>query len=278
MVLIDCRVIYFFVEWNKNENAEIDIEKHDIQMSEGKTLPVIRINTHEFKPIYECFSVFERKMSVDMLRFYKQQFYDIVRSEKPEKKLYVLPDQEIEKSKDIQFVCGFGTISKYQSAVGYTGLMAVDIFRDIVFDDGNYDSETILTKTIPGLKKSTPYIPVYKYLRAIGIDNYRDFKENYLVANLELLQQGNFCKYKFNEDEKQFDLTKAIERYSEPSCVWKACALIPYLSLQDTELQVLMGFIKDNFDSFLASGETNKYSTYFRKLICFYDWRKYAWK
>ena len=112
-------------------------------MSEGVTLPVIRIKTHEFKPVYECLATYERQMSADMLRFYKQQFYEIIYSEKPEKKLYVLPNKEIEANKDIQFVCGFGTIAKYQSAIGYTGLKARNIFRDIVFENGNYESEKL---------------------------------------------------------------------------------------------------------------------------------------
>lgn len=68
----------FFVEWNKDNDAEMEVERFDMLMSEGVTLPVIRIKTHEFKPVYECLATFERQMSADMLRFYKQQFYDII--------------------------------------------------------------------------------------------------------------------------------------------------------------------------------------------------------
>ena len=208
----------FFVEWDKDKNVEMDIERHDIQMSEGVTLPVIRINTHEFKSVYECFSVFERKIPATTLRLYKQYFYDIIRSEKPEKKLYVLPDEELEKSKDIQFVCGFGVISKFQSAVGYTGLKSTDIFKDVVFENGNYDSRVLLTVTIPDLRKHTPYIPVYKYLRSVGINSDEDFNNGQFATNLKKLPQcGDFCKGKFNEDEKRFDLKKAIEQYSGSS-------------------------------------------------------------
>lgn len=268
----------FFVEWNRDSNAEMEVERFDMLMSEGVTLPVIRIKTHEFKPVYECLATFERQMSADMLRFYKQQFYEIIYSEKPEKKLYVLPEKEIEANKDIQFVCGFGTIAKYQSAVGYTGLKARDIFRDIVFENGNYESETLLTKTIPELRKGTRYIPIYKYLRAVGINSEDDYKNNQLGLNMSLLRQPDFCAYNFDEGKKKLSLDNALRSY--PEATWKTCALIPYLSLDDEDLPKLQHFIEENFNNFLISGnkKSKQYSTYFKKLICFYDWRKYAWK
>ena len=268
----------FFVEWNRDSNAEMEVERFDMLMSEGVTLPVIRIKTHEFKPVYECLATFERQMSADMLRFYKQQFYEIIYSEKPEKKLYVLPEKEIEANKDIQFVCGFGTIAKYQSAVGYTGLKARDIFRDIVFENGNYESETLLTKTIPELRKGTRYIPIYKYLRAVGINSEDDYKNNQLGLNMSLLRQPDFCAYNFDEGKKKLSLDNALRSY--PEATWKTCALIPYLSLDDEDLPKLQHFIEENFNNFLISGnkKSKQYSTYFKKLICFYDWSKYAWK
>lgn len=268
----------FFVEWNRDTNAEMEVERFDMLMSEGVTLPVIRIKTHEFKPVYECLATYERQMSADMLRFYKQQFYEIIYSEKPEKKLYVLPDKDIEANKDIQFVCGFGTIAKYQSAVGYTGLKARDIFRDIVFENGNYESETLLTKTIPELRKGTRYIPIYKYLRAVGINSEDDYKNNQLGLNMSLLRQTDFCAYNFDEGKKKLSLDNALKSY--PEAIWKTCALIPYLSLDDEDLPKLQHFIEENFNSFLISGnkKSKQYSTYFKKLICFYDWRKDAWK
>ena len=268
----------FFVEWNRDTDVEMEVERFDMLMSEGVTLPVIRIKTHEFKPVYECLATFERQMSADMLRFYKQQFYEIIYSEKPEKKLYVLPEKEIEANKDIQFVCGFGTIAKYQSAVGYTGLKARDIFRDIVFENGNYESETLLTKTIPELRKGTRYIPIYKYLRAVGINSEDDYKNNQLGLNMSLLRQTDFCAYNFDEGKKKLSLDNALKSY--PQAIWKTCALIPYLSLDDEDLPKLQHFIEENFNSFLISGnkKSKQYSTYFKKLICFYDWRKYAWK
>lgn len=270
----------FFVEWNRDADAEMEVERYDMLMSEGVTLPVIRIKTHEFKPVYECLSTFERQMSADMLRFYKQQFYEIVYSEKPEKKLYVLPDKVIEANKEIQFVCGFGSIEKYQSAVGYVGLTATDIFRDIVSENSRYESDTVLTKTIPKLRKgNTKYLPIYRYLHALGINSDERYENNQLGINIPLLKLNDFCTYKsFSTEEKQYDVRTAIEKFKDAK--WKAMALIPYLSISEEDLDFLRQYIKDNFNDILVPNSktagTNTKS-YFKRLICFYDWKRFGW-
>lgn len=268
----------FFVDWNRDEMDTMEVERYSMQM-EGGILPMIRIHTHDFKPVYECLSHFDRELPAEILRIYKKQFYEIIYSEKPEKKLYVLPETKLENNREIQFVCGFGTISKYQSAVGYTGLEPIDLFRDVVFESGSYDSTTLLTKTIPELKKRTPYIPIYKYLKALEISSQDDYTNNQLGVKIELLSQGNFIttNIKFKEEEKQLNLDSAFNRF--PDNLRRTCALIPHLSIQTEELPQLKQFITDHFDEFLISNTALKkrYSTYFKKLICFYDWRKYGW-
>lgn len=263
----------FFVEWNADENTEFTIQRHDITMDKGIILPVTRITTHEYKPIYECLATFERGIPAHLLRLYKKQFYEIVYSEKPEKKLYVLPEKVIDASPEIQMVYGFGAIDKFKSAVGYTGLKAINIFRDIIENNGNYENETILTKTIPELHKSSKFIPIYKYLRAVGINSENTYSNNSLGINAILKRQIDFCAYKFDDDEKRKNLQEVIDYYKDN--IWKACALIPYLTIKDDELETLRLFISKEFDNFLVV--KNNHATYFKKLICFYDWRKYGW-
>ena len=186
----------------------------------------------------------------------------------------ILNEKDIDASPNIQVVYGFGAIDKYKSAVGYTGLKSVNIFRDVVENNENYENETILTKTIPELRKSTKFIPIYKYLRAVGITSHETFNQNSLGLNIELLKQNDFCAYKsFSDEDKRKNLQQAIECYKDS--VWKAFALIPYLTIQDDEVEPLREFISEHFNDLLIV--KSKYSTWFKKLICFYDWRKYGW-
>lgn len=265
-----------FVEW-KNASYDIfEIDNHSIALNNDIVLPVTRIETNSYIKVYECLSNYERTIPANLLREYKKQFYEIIVSEKPEKQLYVLPGNKIDKSSKIQVVYGFGAVSMYKSAIGYTGLKAIDILGDII-EDKDFDSIQVLTKSIPSLRKTAKnsFLPVYKYLSRLGILSQSDYERNQLGINIPLSSLPDFQSYKsFSLDEKSLCLAEAIEKYKD--VVWKTVALIPYLEIEDYEMDALRDFIKDNFNDFLV--KKNSYSTYMRKLICFYDWKKYGWQ
>ena len=266
-----------FVEWNPDEQFTSIIETRDIVMEGGITLPVTRFATNNYMDVYKCLNYYERKIPANLLREYKKQFYDIVVSEKPENALHVLSGERIDDDEKIQVVYGFGAISKFMTANGYSGLSSVDVCRDVICDDQKYDSEKILTKSIPDIMKhnSTMFLPIYKYLRSVGINNDEDYNRNQLGINYHLKKGNDFCAYSFSEQEKSRSLPDAINTY-QGEMVWKAIALIPYLTINDDELPLLSTFISEHINDFLV--KKNNYSTFMRKLICFYDWNKYGWQ
>lgn len=263
-----------FVDWCPSKDEIFRIDSHTIALNNDIVLPVTRIETNNYMRVYECLSTYERSIPANLLREYKKQFYDIIISEKPEKQLYVLPGNKIDKNSKIQVVYGFGAVSMYKSAIGYTGLKAIDILGDII-EDKNFDAVQVLTKSIPSLRRTArrSFLPVYKYLSELGIHSKEDYDRNQLGFNMELFSLSDFRTYSFSHTEKQLSLRDAIERYK--TIIWKAVALIPYLEIEDDEMETLREFIKSNFNDFLV--KRNGYSTYMRKLICFYDWKKYGW-
>lgn len=265
-----------FVEWNADENTTLRIEPHSITLKNDVVLPVTRIETHNYIDVYECLSYYERTIPTNLLREYKKQFYEIVVSEKPEKQLYVLPESSIDGNKQIQVVYGFGAVSKFKSATGYAGLTAQDLFRDIL-DDQEFNSVHVLTKSIPYIRKTAPnaFLPCYKYLSDIGIKSIEDFQRNQLGINMELRSLKDFQNYpSFSIEDKHLTLEEAISKYQGEN-VWKAIALIPYLQINEEDLNTLKDFIKEYFNEFLI--KKNSHSTQMRKLVCFYDWFKYGW-
>lgn len=118
-------------------------------MGNKVNLPVIKIRTHSFKEVYELLQYYERAIPANLLREYKKQFYEIVQSEKPERKLYALPEEKVDKDKSIQVVYGFGVIKKFHSAVGYRGLKAVDLLKDVLDDNKELNAEQVLTEAYP---------------------------------------------------------------------------------------------------------------------------------
>lgn len=264
-----------FVDWVDSADHVFRIDNHTITLNNEIVLPVTRIETNSYKEVYDCLKNYERSIPANLLREYKKQFYEIIVSDKPEKQLYVLPESKIDDNNKIQVVYGFGAVSMYKSAIGYTGLKAIDILGDIV-DDKDLDPVQVVTKSIPALRKTATksFLPIYKYLHLLGIHSKSDYERNQLGVNMPLYSLTDFQAYSFSNTEKKLSLSDAIKKYE--NCTWKIVALIPYLYIKDEELPIIKDFIKRNFSDFLV--KKSSYSTYMRKLICFYDWRMYGWE
>ena len=142
-------------------------------------------------------------------------------------------------------------------------------------EDKNFDPVQVVTKSIPALRKTAAksFLPIYKYLNALGIHSKSDYERNQLGVNMPLHSLKDFQTYNFSTTEKNLSLHSAIKKHE--NSVWKTVALIPYLDIKNEELSVVRDFIRTNFNDFLV--KKNNYSTYMRKLICYYDWRVFGW-
>ncbi|WP_321437283.1 SIR2 family protein [uncultured Bacteroides sp.] len=262
-----------FIEWNEGESDLFSVEKYDIMMENEIMLPVTRIITNNYKTVFECLQSFKREIPAHLLRIYKKNFYKIIYSENPEKQLCVIDEKKIDTNKEIQFVCGFGAINKYKSAIGYIGLKSINIFKDILFDDGNYEAEKIIINTLPDLRKNTNFIPCYKYLRAVGITDSDSFRNNRLGINFELINDFR-CSY---SDPAGYINDKTVENVIEENPSWKAVIYLTYMDISNNDLPIILDFCKKYYNDFLIKKEKPNYSSHFKKLICMYDWKKYGW-
>lgn len=157
--------------------------------------------------------------------------------------------------------------------MGYIGLKSNNIFRDIIFDDGNYDAEKIIVNTLPGLRKNTRFIPCYKYLRAVGINSFDDFNNNKLGIVFKL--ETDFrCKY---SDPSPYIEGKTVSDIIKDNPPWKAAVFLTYVNLEQQDLSIIENFCRMHYNSFLIKKGTPDYSTHFKKLVCLYDWKKYGW-
>ena len=93
--------------------------------------------------------------------------------------------------------------------------------------------------------------------------------------SLKLKKLEDFQAYPFGDHDKQKSFEEAINEYKGQE-VWKAIALIPYLTIEGSDLDSLRNFIEVHINEFLII--KNSRSTFMRKLICFYDWKKYGWE
>ena len=97
-----------------------------------------------------------------------------------------MPEEKVDKDKSIQVVYGFGVIKKFHSAVGYRGLKAVDLLKDVLDDNKELNAEQVLTEAYPQIYSRGTFLPIYKYLSLIGIESDESYKRNKLGLNYPL--------------------------------------------------------------------------------------------
>lgn len=155
-----------FVEYDKDV-AEAEMSSSNLVTSEGKNLPMTIIRTNDFSKIYEALISVERKFPARLLRFMKEHVYELVKTNDPKGKLYVVDIDDETDTSNIEVVFGVGTIATI-SEIGYKSIKAIDLFKDLI-QDGNTLKPDLVLDALPELTKgSIKHIPIFKYLRNAG--------------------------------------------------------------------------------------------------------------
>lgn len=237
-------------------------------------IPVKLLVTSDYSEIYKSLQTVQRKIPARILRYCKEQIYKLVKSTDPSAKLCVVDFENIDDSTNIEFVMGVG-VTDGLGEKGYKGLRLEDIFYDIIFDNGNFDSLKLL-ESINSFSVATKYIPVYKYLRLLGVcagDQYKE--QGFNLRPVDDFDRRDFTNTQYSKLFKRecanMSLGKIIEIYPDN----KAIFLIPFMSWKKIDLESLKQFLERNIENVYQKNCT--YSTYYRKLICIYDILKYGW-
>lgn len=244
-------------------------------------LPINIIKTDDFLPVYEALYRTKRKIPTRVLRYCKEQLYKLVQSSAPETKLSVVDIDSIEQTKDIEFVVGVGVSVERESMVerektaeiGYQGVGAFDLFTDVILDSGNFDPRKILESTIPTLR-GLKYVPVYKYLKGVGIKSGEQYGESgfslnkYISTSPRRYETSNYTKpYIRTEKEKT---AKEIVETNPPE---KAAIFLTFLPKESFDLEVVRQFLTGHINLL----KDPACGTYFKKLTCLYDYFAFGW-
>jgi len=247
---------------------------------DGVQIPITLIRTDDFLPIYEAIDENKRKIPARILRYCKEELYNLVQSNEPEKKIYVVDIDEVEKHEDVEFVVGVGVAAAKKKEdevgfIGYTQINNLNLFEDLLQNNKNYHANSVLDSVIPNAGKHSPNIPVFKYLKEVGIEGYDDYKRSYLSLDKWVLRQDKSyqCPTYLRSYVKKFkgkDVKYIIEHCTPES----AAIYIPFL-WDKLDLDITRGFLIANIEK--INPENSSYATYFKKLACLYDKLKYGW-
>lgn len=244
---------------------------------DGTQLPITIVRSDDFLPVYEAIDATKRKIPARILRFCKEQLYELVKSTHPESKLSVVDIDNIEKTKDIEFVVGVGVVSENTSEVGYQGLTAIDLFKDLILENERpLDAARLVEQTIPALSKNCKYLPVYKYLSQLGVNSLDEYKARGYGLDRHIEKTSKeFSSSIYARQYVLGERDKTLEELIETNPPEKAAIFLPFVPRERFNADLVRVFLADNIDK-LETANSN-YATYFRKAACLYDYYVHSW-
>lgn len=250
------------------------------------------VSTDDFREVYAAIDTVKRQVPVRILRFLKEQMYEIVKSANPEEKMSVVDIDEIQDKDDVEFVVGIGVAENHKaqladneqaqaetlSKLGYKGITVDDIFADVIKSDSEYDANELLDIVYPAFKKlPNKYIPVFRYLRAAGIDSKEELDESGFtdaksIAKRSVDRGFSLPGYRaqYEKDFAGFSTAEIIEKTTPE----KVTIMIPHQPKGEVGLEVLRDFLCDHADQL----DKDPYKSFFRKLHAYYDSLKYGFE
>lgn len=246
---------------------------------DGVQIPLVLVKTNDFGDVYQAIDTTKRKIPARVLRYCKEQLYELVQSSEPEKKLSVVNIDEIDSKEDIEFLVGVGVASPETTTtatIGYAAIGIEDLIEDLLFDNKGYDYQQIVDNVLPRLSLRTPYIPAFKYLNSIDIDNEEKYTKS--DVSLDKIIKKSIKDFKLKMYTKPFFnhyRHKSLEEIIQLCTPENAAAYIPFLPPDKIDPEILRDFLIKNFEK--IDSKKSNYSSHFRKLAALYDRLKWGW-
>lgn len=275
-----------FVQRIKGEESP-SIERTTIQ-SDTFSVTMMVAKVADYSQVYEALTATKRKIPARVLRFFKEQMYELVHTPGDNAgKLAVVDFDQINSADKIEFVVGIGVAQRHQeidekvqqhmqeslAKKGYAGVSPSEIFTDVLSTDSRFDSADLLSAAYPGLARSNrTFIPVFRYLRGAGINTPQELAASKyegakkVVAKLPTTDYSLSRSYAARYRTAFADLStaKIIDKATGPS---EACIMLGFQPSAAVDVPQLRNFLLEHAGAFTVA----PYVTAYRKLVCRYD-------
>ncbi|WP_017258904.1 SIR2 family protein [Pedobacter arcticus] len=270
----------FFVEW-QTKPCEPSLE-HSTYTMASITIPLIKIKVHDYIDVWEVLSQLPRTLSVKTLRQLQSMVFDFVTTSKPMGKVFVNGIDELDKIENLEVVVGFGNISKLEDK-GIIGLKTGDLMEDILFDQiSSHNYSEIVEKLLPSVVHQNTFVPFFKYQRGYKNLNKDNSLKQHAGTNFTLSRSASISMDDYRVDSMKTKTMKLVRKYNTLSDLIDDCSeihaiqRIPYLSQEKIDTNVLLTFLKKNWEE--LGKKEHPYSTHIRKCICILDFLTYAYQ
>ncbi len=261
-----------FVVRAKVGDAE-GISTHSISFEGGKSIEMTRVRLNNYEPLYQALLENQAKYSAPMLRRLKQDIYELVLTNKPTGRMRVM-NLEDDKLEDVEVVVGVGVLAEF-GQVGYAGITAAELYSDVVFDDGGFDVEKIVTLSLPTLLPTNSILPVNKYLAQYA-GEVPDKVQSVVKSNFDDLLASSIKKNREGSSYRNETILSLKRRYSSEKCL----QVLQYLKEENINPSELLNLIREvlttnPFALSTTEKEKQNLKSDIKRAIRIYDWLSY---
>ena len=245
---------------------------------DGIQIPLVLVKTNDYKPVYRAIESTKRKIPARVLRYCKEQLYELVQSSKPEEKICVVDIDEIESKEDVEFLVGVGVAHQElgPSKIGYASIGVPDLLIDLLHENKNYDAKQVIKHVAPRACKNSPNVPVFYYLRQLGVNSQEQYSSGDFELDKVVLRDMNAFRTEtyrkpYFRNYRRMTMTEILDSCTPEN----AAAYIPFLAKDKIDLKLLRDFLVENEHKF--DYEASNYASSFKKLAALYDRLKWGW-
>lgn len=260
-----------FVEWN-NADEKDEISTHSISFENEKSIEMTRIFIKDYSLLYKALLNNKFKYNTTLLRRLKEEIYELVLSNEPTAKMKVIGMNDDENLDKVEFVMGVGILSEFGKK-GYSGLKVEELFEDILFNNGDFDPNLVVTQSLLILlKHNKGSVPIYKYIAMADVDLPHD-----VVNELKDKYDGLLSRTILNNKKRIEYKSKKLRDVIESNDPNKSLGIIPFLQQENIDVELLGDFLRSYYklNPHIFSNGKSTDKTNFRRLVRIYDWLKY---
>lgn len=266
---------FIFVEHSPDPLLVPEVRAHTINFDDtGRSLEMTRVLLHDYHPFYSELMAQKYTYNPKLLRQLKRDIYKLVTTNEPVEHFQVVDIEDDEELQNVGVLAGVGVTG--DSGNGHHIPTAEALYRDVVFDDGEFDLKSLVEEALGHLlQHHSGSLPVCKYVTAYeemyGMAAPSEVTKSVKQSYNDFLNKG-LRKQRESASYPSIDALRELDPRDE-----KIMERIPLLCDEGLSLAALedylLNFLGKN-NGVLQSG-TQSLKTNLKRVIKIYDWLKY---
>lgn len=157
-----------FIEYSPDSDTKPEVRGHSLSFEAGRTVEMTKIILHDYMPLYRVLASKKYAYNPKLLRQLKRDIYQLVATNQPVSSFRITDIEDDAALENLEVVVGVGIDNNALAQANNRGHHVPDVrqlFRDILFDDENFDLQSLVESALPSLLKShANSLPIYKYV------------------------------------------------------------------------------------------------------------------